>query len=308
MLNSPQRPAEGIQSLALGQVAARAGKRLHEPVMPPEAQATGNGNAGAGFRPLSLQLQTIPLETLEEARRRAAGRDRDELLDKFRNAFAGGKLLAAFILADELIAREIPPCMWHHHLSSTDYSLDQRYLMTVADFRWLRSWHLEHVKRVRYQQYQLLFSPHEPAFHRAAEYVFYQGQRPPWKIVASLSLDERQQWSCARLRSEPVKRRHAETQAMRERVFQALQDDLRTVRRTATFDDNDAQTSLLRRFNLWLCARMTGGSPTETALRFLQMTGQEISRQAAAMQLYKIAGTLVEKSIMANKKKRARIV
>jgi hypothetical protein len=43
-------------------------------------------------------------------------------------------------------------------------------------------------------------------FHREAAFLFYQGQRPAWKIVGTLSMTERQQWESAYLRSTPIKR------------------------------------------------------------------------------------------------------
>lgn len=262
----------------------------------------------SGFRPLAPLLQTVQPERLDAARLRVADLERDELLDKFRDAFASGKVLATHILGDELTARGIPPSMWHSHLPDSDYSLDQRCSLLLADLRWLRRWYPEHTKRVRYQRYRDALAPFDGKQIKAAEFVFYAGKRPPWKIVASLSLNERQQWDCARLRSTPVKRRDAETQAMRERVFAALRDDLRAVRRTVTFTDDDADVTLMRRFHLWLCSRMAGGSPAETARRYTQLTGFAITRDIAARQLQKVHETLTEKSITASNKKRVTTV
>jgi hypothetical protein len=71
-----------------------------------------------------------------------------------------------------------------------------------------------------------------------------------------------------------------------------LHEELRTTRRTRAFTDNDANAALMRRLALWLFSRMTDGSPTQTALRYAQMTGQEISRRAAAKQPYKVKEVL----------------
>jgi len=275
-----------------------------------EAQATGNGVASERKRSLASVLQATPPERLDKSRRRMADLDRAGLLNKFSHAFASTKPLAplaTLILGDELTARGIPPCMRHLHLPSTELDLDQKFALLLADLRWLRRWYPDHAKVVRYRRIRLLLTGTETAFHREAEYLFWAGRRPAWKMVGSLSLDAHQQMDCAYLHSAPVKKRKADTQTIRERVFTALDDDMQAVRRTATFGDEEAQAALMRRFHLWLCWRMTDGSPTETAMRYRQMTGQEISRQAAAKQLHKVGETLAQKGITANKKKRARI-
>jgi hypothetical protein len=256
--------------------------------------------SGAGFQPLAPLLQSTTPESIGAARRRLAGLDQSELVDLFGRAFASGKRLAAFLAADELTARGIPPTFRHFHVPSTSQSLEQRFDLLLADLRWLRRWYPEHVKSIRYKRYRDLLTPHEPAHHRAAEFVFYEGKRPTWKIVASMSMDQRQQWDCALLRSAPVKKHDATTQAIRGRVFAALQDDLQSVRRTKSFTDDDATATLQRRHALWLCSRMTGGSPSETAIRYTQMTGLAITRQAVAKQLDKVVEILTKKRLTMN--------
>lgn len=246
----------------------------------------------SGFRPLAPLLQTIALERLNAARLRVADFGRDELVNRFRSAFGNGKRLTALIMADELTAREIPPAFRHLHLEGAEYSLDQRFDLLVFDLRWLRSWYPEHAKIVRYQRCKTLLTGSDRLFHREAEYAFYQGKRPMWKIVSSLSLTQQQQFDCCVLRSAPIKKRMEATQAIRDRVFEALRDDLRTVRRTKSFTNDNAEAALSRRHALWLCSRMTDGSPTETAARYTQLTGEQITRQAAARQLEKVREVL----------------
>lgn len=67
--------------------------------------------------------------------------------------------------------------------------------------------------------------------------MWHAGPRPAWKLVDSLSLTERQQWDCTLLRSTPIKKRAAVTEALGESIFTALQNDVLSVRQTAaTYD------------------------------------------------------------------------
>lgn len=251
--------------------------------------------AAADFEPLAPLLQSIQPEKLDAARLRVAELDRERLIDVYRNAFASGKRLTAFIMADELTKRGIPPCFRLDHGAPPPGKIEQRFDLFVADLRWLRREYPDHAKAVRYRRSRTMLTGSERLFHAEAEYAFYSGHRPAWKIVASLSLNDIQQWDCVWLRSAPIKRHDAATQLIRERVFKSLHDDLKTVRRTVAFTDKDATATLLRRQQLWVCSRMVrDGSPTSIAARFRQMTGEEISRQVAAKQLQKIAAVLGE--------------
>jgi len=239
----------------------------------------------SGFLPLAPMLLAIAPAKLASVRERVAGLDRDALINRFRRSFAAGQRVAALTIADELTKRGTPPAFWHGHLSAPECGINQKFDATVYDFRWLRRAHSDHVKQVRYARYRELFTFNETNFHRAAEYVFYQGKRPAWKIVASLSLGESQQFDLYRLRSAPIAKRCAATKSMRRMVFEVLQDEMRTVRRTKTFTSDDADASLLRRHDLWVCAQMTNGSAAETAVRYFQLTGREITRDVAKRQL-----------------------
>ncbi|UUZ64274.1 hypothetical protein LP417_03530 [Polaromonas sp. P1-6] len=216
------------------------------------------------------------------------GFERDELVTKFRSAFHAGKRLASLLCADGLIAQGVPPTFWHSHLSRSDFNLVQRFDLFAYDVRWLRSAYPSHALTVRYRRCRLLLTGTERNFWHEAEFSFYAGRRPAWKIVGSLSLDERQQTDCQWLRSAPVARRLQAVTARRDRVFAALQEDLRGVRRIATFTDDDAKALLLRRHRLWLCGQMAGGKPSETAQRYRQMTGEIIGRALAANHLRKV--------------------
>jgi hypothetical protein len=250
----------------------------------------------AEFAPLASLLRDTSPDTLNEVQRRIARLDRAELIMRYRAAYADGKRLVVYVMAGELVERGIPPWCWHEVLALDDTTLTQREVLTLADLAWLRRWHPDHASAVRYQRGRALLTGSETLFHREAAFLFYQGQRPAWKIVGTLSMTERQQWESAYLRSTPIKREAEATATLSRRVHRALHDDLRTTRRTAAFGEAEAAASLARRHALWRCSRMVkGGSPTEIAARYLQLTGTPITRQAAANQLEKVRFVLREK-------------
>lgn len=244
------------------------------------------------FTPLAPLLQAIAPAKLAAARATVGGFERGELVTKFRSAFHAGKRLLSLLYADGLIAKGVPPTFWHSHLSRSDFNLEQRFSLFAYDVRWLRAAYPDHSRVIRYRRGKLLLTGTEKDFWREAEFSFYAGRRPAWKIVGSLSLDERQQTDCQWLRSAPVARRLQAVTAKREHVFKALNEDLKGVRRTAAFTDEDAKGLLLRRHQLWLCGQMACGKPTETAQRYKQMTGESISRALAANHLRKVIAAL----------------
>jgi hypothetical protein len=255
------------------------------------AATTADTNV-TGFQGLSTLLLPISADRLRAARRRVSELERDQLLEAFRKAYRQEKRLSGLILSDELTERGIPPAFRYDELPTEEESVERRFDAFVFDLRWLRRRHRDHPKRIRYTRYRDLFAIHEPAFQRAAEYVFYGGKRPTWKIIASLSVTIEQQWEFAYLRSAPIRKHFAATQSLRHRVTMALREELRTVRRTSSFTETDAAATLERREALWICSRMTNGSPSATALRYEQMTGTPITRQAAAKQLEKVREAL----------------
>jgi hypothetical protein len=248
------------------------------------------------FTPLVSLLRASEPEALREAKRRVGSLDRGNLAARFRIAFAAGKRLVAYILAEALIERAIPPCFWHEELALDSVTLNQRADLLLFDLAWMRRWNREHASVVRYLRGKALLTGSEAVFHREANFAFHEGKRPAWKIVGSLSLTERQQWDCAYLRSAPIKKQADLTRSFGKRIRQTLWNDLQTTRRTATFGEPEAQAALARRHALWCCSRMVkSASPTEIAARFYQMTGVQISRQAAAKQLVKVRAVLRER-------------
>jgi hypothetical protein len=268
--------------------AWREADELGQQQVPAPASPTG-----AEYTPIASLLHATPPETLIEARRRVGRLDRADLIQRYRVAHAGGKRLVAYVMAGELIKRGTPPCFWHEALALEGATLAQRADLMLADLAWLRRWHPKHISAVRYQCYKGLLTGSETVFHREAAFLFCEGKRPAWKIVGTLSMNERQQWDAAYLRSTPIKREAEATAILSARVWQALHHDLQMTRRTATFSDADAGATRDRRYAIWHCARMVkNGSPTEIAARYTQMTGSPITRQAAAKQLEKVQGVL----------------
>lgn len=248
------------------------------------------------YTPFSSLFHAVTPDTLGEARRRVAKLGRADLIQRYRAAFAGGVRLVAYVMAGELVERGIPPCFWHELLALDSASVNQRADLVLIDLAWLRRWHLDHARAVRYQRGKALLTGTDAVFHREAGFAFYEGERPAWKIVGSLSMTERQQWESAYLRSTPIKREAEATAILSERVRLALLDDLRMTRRTATFGEPEAAATLARRHALWRCSRMVKDSgPTEIAKRYQQMTGTPITRQAAAKQLEKVRAVLIKK-------------
>lgn len=241
---------------------------------------------------LAPSLQAIAPAKLAAARVILGGLNRDELLNKFRSSFHSGKRLASLLTADELIKRGTPPVFFHDPRSKADNKVEQVFDLFVYDIRWLRVAYPNHAGAVRYQRGKLMLTGTEKDFWREVEFAFYMGKRPAWKLVGSLSLNEKQQTDSAWLRSAPVSRRLQEVAAGRDTVFSALQQDVKSIRRIATFTDDDAKRLLVRRHQLWFCGQMARGKPTETALRYFQLTGQIISRALAAKHLEKVADVL----------------
>lgn len=247
---------------------------------------------------LCSMLRDAPPESLDEARRRIAKLDRADLIERYRSAYTGGKLLVAYLMAVELVERGIAPFCWYERIPAPDSaSVTLRRILVLGDLAWLRRQHASHHETVRYERGKAMLTGSEATFVREAEYAFFDGRRPVWRIVAGLSMTERQQWEAAYLRSVPIKRRAAATEAMSQRVLDALRDNLSKTRRVS-FGLAEALASADRQHKLWLCARMIkGGSPTEIALRYGQMTGVSIPRWIVAKQLAKVQSVLREQGM-----------
>jgi hypothetical protein len=251
-----------------------------------------------GFAPLASLLCQVAPEKLLLAQQRLEGLGREELIGRFREAFANDKRLVAHIMSVELTWRGVPPCFRHECLIWDGASVNQRYDLLMADLAWLRRWHSDHAKVVRYRRCKVLIAGSDTQFQRESEYAYWAGRRPAWKLVGSLSLTEHQQWDCAWLRSTPIKKKAAMINAASRQVLDVLRADLQATRRTAAFGELEAEAALRRRHALWRCARIVGeGSPTAIATRYTQLTGDPITRQLAAKHLEKMRSALARSKL-----------
>ncbi|GAB2857145.1 hypothetical protein GCM10027277_26940 [Pseudoduganella ginsengisoli] len=250
-------------------------------------------NNAQGFIPLASLLRLVDPLKLYDVQQNARRFGREELLTQYRTAFKAGQRKRTYVTACALVANGVPPWVWHDGLELDDLHINTRYDLFLADVMWLRRHYPGHADVVRYKRGKLMLTGGDAVFHREAEYAFFRGRRPAWKLAGSLSLNTRQQLEACYLRTAPVKKRAEITAVASEHVYKALRDDLCTVRRTATFGETEALATLQRRHALWRCSRMaTSASPTETAVFFEQLTGMPITRQAVAQQLEKIRSTL----------------
>jgi len=249
--------------------------------------------AAQGFVPLTSLLRLVDPFKFDEAQRRLRRLQRTNLLMRYQAAFASGRRVHAYVVAEALAANGVPPFTWHETLHLDELNVNKRFDLFMSDLLWLRHAHVEHAQHVRYRRCRAVLTGHTSIFRREAEFMWYSGRRPIWKLVGSLSMTERQQWECTLLRSTPIQRRAAVTDATSERVYKALEDDVRRVRRTTTFGEAEALATVHRRHMLWRCSRMVStASPTEIAARFEQITGTPITRQAVAQQLERVRTAL----------------
>lgn len=239
----------------------------------------------AGLESLSTLLQARAPEQLDKAAKLIQAFPREELIDRFRSAFSSGKRVLAYLIAEEMTTRGMPPCFRLSHLSNKTLTVNQKFDLYVYDLRWLATHYPEQAKPVKNTRYAKLFTP-RIAF-KDAEHLFFYGNTPAWMIVKRLRLTEEQQWDCAFLRSAPVAKKANAITEQRDRVFQALLGELPSIMKTG-MGEEEAKTIVLRRHRLWLCSRMVGGSPTKTARRYEQLTGHAIARNIVAKQLEKI--------------------
>ena len=271
-------------------------------VDPLGADAGGVPAKQTDFMPVSTLLAPLTAIVLDAARSRIAKLSRDDLIAKFRDAVAGRKRVSAFLIADALVMRGVPPFVWHDWRSPPKTDTNSLGDMATHDLRWVRHAHAPHLKAKRAQRWRNLVAGGEAGFHRDVEFLFWGGRRPPWQIVQFLSLSDAMQFECAHLRSGPIVKRYATTQAMRTKVFATLQASLKAVHRKANFSEDDARATLLRRHRLWMCSRMSDGTPTDAARIYGQMTGEVLTRQAVHRQL-EIVGKALSKTELTESEK-----
>lgn len=244
--------------------------------------------ADAAFSPLSEILRAKNAAKLKEAIRVAACRDRFTLANWLQQSVQCGDRVRGHIFNEALTMQGIPPVFRYPNFSLAAKSVNLKNDLYMADLSWLRYCHASQAEKTRYQRYRALFAPVLNKFFEAADYVFYQGSRPAWRIVASLALDEEVQHECVWLRGKSVSQKHSWIASHGADVKAALQASLAKVIRSSTFTDEDAARSLERRYAFWVCSQMVGDSPSKIARQYQRMTGQETDRRIVSDQLKKI--------------------
>jgi hypothetical protein len=146
-----------------------------------------------GFTPRAPLLRSVDPIKLDEARRRLRNLERAELIGRYRAAFADGRRLEAYLTAEALVTQGVPPFAWNCALHVDGLTTTERFDLFMADLLWLRRHYPDHATNVRYQRCRAVLSGGTTVFYREAEFMWYGGRRPIWKLVGSLSLTERQQ-------------------------------------------------------------------------------------------------------------------
>ena len=252
-------------------------------------------NPVAGFAPLAPLLARIEPDRLAKIASAISDTDTVKLIDAFRSAFTERRRAAAYLIAEALSERGIPPCFRHDHRSRTDYSDEQKSDLLTFDLRWLRRWYPEHQSIVTFSRSKGIFYGSDQTFFHEIEFASYRGTRSAWKIVKSLKTTDEQQLECFWLHSAPIAKRVAATLAIRDSVFSALKRGLQTVLRTKAYTADDASKTITRRHRIWIARQFTAnGSPTKVAKKFTQLTEEPITIQVVARQLSIIDKVLKE--------------
>lgn len=257
---------------------------------------------GVVSKSMYQRLKRTNPEKLAEAVRALASKPCTDVINDFSSSFHSDQRIAAFACSEALTAMGVPPAFRHSHLSRTDFSLEQRLDLLTYDVRWIRLHYPEHVKKVRYQRYRTMLGANERTHHAEIEHAFYDGRRKNWKIVKALELPESIQFECKVLQSAPVAKRQQATGEQRDEVYLILKDHLSSVRKTKTFTAEDAKATLDRRFQIWLCSRMSNGSLIEIAKIYKAKTGKSITSEIVSRQL-KIAEEIIHKRRDQNKQR-----
>jgi len=249
--------------------------------MPPSANP-----ADYGFTPLAGLLSDMGAHMQSEFKARAYCLDHRELVRVFQKAVTAGQRAFAFLLAEEMTARGIPPCFRYSPIHSpADATINQEFDYLAHDAQWIVSQYPGQLNLVRYEQSRGLFKA--TTFHKTAQFIYYYGQRPPGKIVGGLQLSDAQQWECYWLRSRHIVKQAQAIEQVRPRVVSAITERVHAAC-NRSFTTEQAAISIRRREALWVCSRMFGTSPTKVAQRYEQMTGERIGRNIVAKQLQAI--------------------
>jgi hypothetical protein len=242
-------------------------------------------------------LATQSPDRISRARANVERFTREQLVYQFGNHFVRRRRAGAWIIADEMVRRGIPPVFWFSDHNDQTYLRDQELDLVTYDLHWLRWWHPAHHQDVRYTRYKQMLLGADAVFFDQAQFLFWRGNRTSSEMVRLLSLTEQQQFDFIRIRSRQVAGHRRRVEEQRQKVFSALRSQARGCALRPTGTGLDPNPIAVRRLRLWTAAQFTDASPTATAKRYEQMTGECISRQCASKQLGKIKDVLDAKGL-----------
>jgi hypothetical protein len=244
-----------------------------------------NGGAATvicDFKPLSSVLAVDSNEIFDERLSRITLLSRARLIDMYRTVFASNQRYVAFLCAEALTKHGVPPCfrLDRPHRAS-DLNANQRFDLIAADLRWLAARYPEQ-RQVASGGYQYLLAV-DGWLERAEHLWATKHMGETWILVRQLALTTEQQWECAGLRSQPIKRAAQGLDFRREKVSIAIMAKLpeAMLRRTKA----DATETLERRYRVWVCSEMTVQGPTNAARLYNLWTGENIDRRHVARDL-----------------------
>jgi hypothetical protein len=226
---------------------------------------------------LAGKLAASSTDALANARSRLASKHTPDLLRMYREALTVGKRLAAFMLADALTARRMPPCFRSvGHLSVVDGM--QSFDLLAHDLQWIRAMYPEHHHKAKGGHAGML---HGDSWVATTEhYRATKNRGDTWLIVRQLALTDDQQWECVILRSAPVKRAAHGLDTRKEKVERTIENRRLEANRTHR-GHYPLEHAYERRFKVWVCGEMAGHSQTKAARLYGMWTGSEITRSVA---------------------------
>ncbi|ARK52067.1 hypothetical protein BOC36_01940 [Burkholderia pseudomallei] len=207
------------------------------------------------------------------------GEPTHKVLHAYRQAFAQGKRELSLLCSEVLAVRHVPPCFRLDGSLRAAHLPDAiRFDLLAHDLQWIMAMYPEHQRKAKGGYSGML---HGASWLAVAEHYWStKNQHDTWLMVRQLALTGDQQWECAFLRSAPVKRAAQGLASRRATVYKAMMDRLSDANRAAR-GRSPLQPAYERRFKVWVCGEMTGGSPTKTARLYEFWTGTAISRSVA---------------------------
>lgn len=202
-----------------------------------------------------------PPEGLQKVRDELRERKTLRLAREYESAFLAGKRVRAFMHAEALAERGVPPCfrivrqVWADTLTPT-----QRHDLVLHDLQWISAAYPEHKGKGGYAE---MLSGKGHRWLRVAEYYLNLKSQSGevWMIVRQLQLDEGKQWECLALRTMDVKRAAVGLRRRQETLKKALR--AYRLKKSTGLKSLAPQPAHERRLRVWVCAQMTKDGPKD---------------------------------------------